>query len=1353
MLDKPAYFPLPPSSLRLQQQERRLPLYHSPIAVMSNRERDRLAGRLSPEPHLEMMRPVSPFQSKRQFAHQQLQSNHPSDSLNSHYHSQPNSQSYAQARPSRVPEMTTTSTHSSNAYSKPGAYKGEGRSARGVQRDADISPALRMMSYDTSMTPPSSDGGHGRSAHTHARETHTILDRTEHIRSTSPEPVGGKRKDPSWRKPAPKYIPTPPSTPPPTLYERFLPSSNEPVPPVPTNAQPLPVKTYSTPTPLSRVPPPRPGRTETDHHVPAMFRELKMNHDPPRTKLAPSQPQSQSQPNAQVVPFSKSIATLTSSLKPVQTQAQTQTQTQAQAQTQTQAQVQVQAQVQPPPPLPVRAQISHSAQTHAPVRVEASALAQTAGHSFSPLTLTPAQPPKVSDVRGESPKSALVHPQPKKVPSMAQLVAMVLPSRSPSPKILPLTENGNVSPPKPAVAVRSQSQTPPQLTVLGVESTRTPSPAHRLEESHSSCAACVQLLPDQVLLPPSAASSAKSSRSVSPHSSPLQIPAPLPVRPRSPAPVIPQYAPPPPPFPPPPPNTPIVAPRPRSIGPLQFQLSSKLIEQSAAAKLAPVACASTEEKLGVERKHTPPLRTYLATPPTTPPSAKHSEPETKSEDAVLVSSPVVALIGRSRSPAPPTSSVPMSIAAPVPRPALTGQKELLVQDENRTPRDALSISRPTTPVPMLTPPVPPSTPTNAGAKEDRTPPLPMDWKETITRAIRSSVNPNLPMVTQATEHDKKSSTLSPTKPSHQVLDEEKDDLASTYVITESWQEETGHATTALELHVHEVEARHISDIVDANLPLEDKKEQLVQAPTRSPGHFSPAPEVFLIRTPETITTPKQRVVPDSIQIPPLMRPSKPALLGEFPPRSRSPAPRTKVSRHPATEITSAQEKEESRTKISLDLASVTAGPSLSPHITQQVESTSRSHASGLRKRAKTPCPPDEEWTAVERQDTRQEVSEGFDFSQGLASTSPRAVSPEPSSARVVSPPPRNQSLGSKRHLPLTNSDTGHEEIYDQVPNHTYPSSPPATVRSLSPSPQPQPLTKPSRSHAHGHSKRLAAHEVTQQPFRPPTPPLPSHYRKKRSNDVLPSESFGAFMKPAVHVIYPDTSTSHGHSLSSDSVLALSGPRPPQNSGSTRPDFNDNIYSYTGERERPQSPSLLSSTSLDKDQDEYEETEAQKYPPVPPKARRSDVNHRGPPSGDELGPDFSIQRATRGRYPSTPLGQARAHTLTLPPPSGSSRGAQSNRAERAPNATPRARRMHQPHATKAARSTSEKVVRNNIVQPVARSKSSPLPSSRNRQRKGFWGLVGLWARVFMSKFRTLASPSPSPTQSSTQGGYY
>lgn len=45
-----------------------------------------------------------------------------------------------------------------------------------------------------------------------------------------------------------------------------------------------------------------------------------------------------------------------------------------------------------------------------------------------------------------------------------------------------------------------------------------------------------------------------------------------------------------------------------------------------------------------------------------------------------------------------------------------------------------------------------------------------------------------------------------------------------------------------------------------------------------------------------------------------------------------------------------------------------------------------------------------------------------------------------------------------------------------------------------------------------------------QAFRPPTPPHPSsslpvsHYRKKRSEDVLPGEGLQTFMKPPVHVV-------------------------------------------------------------------------------------------------------------------------------------------------------------------------------------------------------------------------------------------
>lgn len=159
-----------------------------------------------------------------------------------------------------------------------------------------------------------------------------------------------------------------------------------------------------------------------------------------------------------------------------------------------------------------------------------------------------------------------------------------------------------------------------------------------------------------------------------------------------------------------------------------------------------------------------------------------------------------------------------------------------------------------------------------------------------------------------------------------------------------------------------------------------------------------------------------------------------------------------------------------------------------------------------------------------------------------------------------------------------------------------------------------------------------------------------------------------------------------------------------------------------------------------------------YPQVPPKGRRHEASTNVTPS---LAPsDFTIQHATRGqvRYPSALVGQARAHILTLPPSDNSSRSREN--IDGSFRSDPRSRNVPQPRANKAARSHSEKVLRKHEnVHPVARSRSTPIPSSRQRSRRGFWRIFGVWARVFMSKFRAWKAPTPSVSQSSEYGGYY
>ncbi|THH11492.1 hypothetical protein EW145_g617 [Phellinidium pouzarii] len=1107
---------------------------------------------------------------------------------------------------------------------------------------------------------------------------------------------------------------------------------------------------------------------------------------------------------------------------------------------------------------------------------------------------------KGPDVKNGPQKSTLVHPQPKKVPSMAQLVAMVLPSRSPSPKpstpeaVPTRTEKEMIDtaqPLKSFVAVQSQSQAlTPKLTVKDTSS-RTPSPAIHGDHGTYSATSRTHLQPYQVSLPPSTGSSAKSSRSVSPYSSPTKVAVSLPIRSRSPTPVIPQYAPPAPPFPPPPPNTPIYAPRPKSLILPQSKLVAILAEQAQyenneAEQISTKSTQAEEQRPTIEHDRTPSPHSGMVTPPTTPPSSKKAQTTTINED-VQATSILSMTNSRPHSPALPSTTVSL----PVHRHVTTIPLSSLQQVEDIPVReDSPSILRPTTPPPMLSTLAlaPPPTLANVMTKEMHAPPckLPSDWKETITRVTRSSAIPNLQEPTQA-GFDEALSMLPPIKPTLQALPEGRDDGASAYVNTGAWLEQIEQATTALGLEIHEVEQRRASKIVDVNLSLDDKGKEIALISSSPQIYPSPLEVASQKSTPTSVT--KQRITHEL----PMLGSSNLTKPVGLPPRSRSPIQRSKTPQRIAA-VTQPQDNEEDWSLIAPELESLLAGTFFSPP--QSADSTSRSHSSGPRKRPKTPRPRVEGREVIQQNmhlGVPQEIPDC-----AVVTVSPQVVPSELPSSRCISPPPRNQSLGpkkrsprldpghteysdtesshahsssslprnqalvtkkrstptgsdlghvenndqesgrthpssplprnqnspgTKKRYPPTGSETGHIEYNDQEsgvtyssspvpkdqvlgtkksnpptysdsghvayndqesshshpssppsrnqflstkkqyphigsdsdhieyndqePSHTYPSSPPSTARLLSQSRQTQATTKSPRGH--GQHKRLPTPEMTQT-FRPPTPPLPSHYKKKRSNDVLPSEPFSAFIKPAVHVIYPDTSTSYGHSMSGDSVLVMAGPKPPPNYRPVYPEVNDDLPPNRGERKRQlaQSPSPVTSlVSLDKEQEKaYETPEALiDCPPAPPKSQRHDVIAQEPSLGHDQYPDFTIQHASRGRYTSAPIGQARAHTLTLPSASSRSRATHTHghRTERSPSTTSRSRRTQQPHATKAARSLSEKVpVNKNNVQPLARSKSSPLPSSRHHQRRGFWRLFGLWARVFMSKFKTWTSPSPS-----------
>lgn len=277
MLDKTAYFPPPPSSMRWHQQEQQQQSNQFSSTMAAQGKDPQLTGRLSPE--LEIMRPISPFQVKRQLPHQHVQTEQRSNTLSSYHQSRPlPGHSYDRVPP--VLEMTVPTSASSSARPR---YKGEPTNMRGQHKDSDISPALRMMSYETNLNaPPSSDLGHSYPRHAMAttqRERRIIQEsRPENARPNSPE--GGRRRNPGWRKPVPKFNPTPPSTPP-SNGESILSSAhndllneNYPIPREDAHARSVPPKAVTTPAVPTQEPPPRPTRAETAPNVPVMFREL-----------------------------------------------------------------------------------------------------------------------------------------------------------------------------------------------------------------------------------------------------------------------------------------------------------------------------------------------------------------------------------------------------------------------------------------------------------------------------------------------------------------------------------------------------------------------------------------------------------------------------------------------------------------------------------------------------------------------------------------------------------------------------------------------------------------------------------------------------------------------------------------------------------------------------------------------------------------------------------------------------------------------------------------------------------------------------------------------------------------------
>ena len=121
--------------------------------------------------------------------------------------------------------------------------------------------------------------------------------------------------------------------------------------------------------------------------------------------------------------------------------------------------------------------------------------------------------------------------------------------------------------------------------------------------------------------------------------------------------------------------------------------------------------------------------------------------------------------------------------------------------------------------------------------------------------------------------------------------------------------------------------------------------------------------------------------------------------------------------------------------------------------------------------------------------------------------------PDKGTVRAMSPPPRVPSRNEARTQESKGkSGTGHRATWDGH-GQTFAQS----LEAASPLPALRPLSPPAAQNTQQTQKQHNHHEVHQM-FRPPTPPITSHYRKKRSYDQLPAEAFGSFMKPPVHVV-------------------------------------------------------------------------------------------------------------------------------------------------------------------------------------------------------------------------------------------
>ena len=464
-------------------------------AILAQRQHlDDEKRRLSPEPHLEMMRPVSPFKNKRQVPNHQGDQHsrvtHPSayrpvnanvNPVSGHRGpaSSSTSNAHAYRRPTRVQEASGTglnaSTNANASLSKHGAAHGQYKSrprdtGRGGTLDsqsttANTNPAVQMLSHRSSTTPASSDTGHSSSrnggthsqSHSHAHGQDGLNDlgaRRERGYMSSPESVSSPkgRKNPSYRKPAPKFIPTPPSTPPTASANALGTVTEDLVPPMPSIAH---VQKEANATPMVKKvqvqePPPRPARATSVPPSTQFFIPSKSSNAPAKTDRRPMR----DAPASSKLKISAPLETLSA---PKQTQTL----------------------ISPPQTRPAApSQAARTLNTTPSTRSQtASSVPQPSARpvvqtrSRSPLPPPPSQlPPQPTGhpAKVEEKKQPTVYPQPKKVPSLAQLVESARPTRTPSPSVPPKDVET-----KRDVRIQPRAPSPANVPVISVTSAIT----------------------------------------------------------------------------------------------------------------------------------------------------------------------------------------------------------------------------------------------------------------------------------------------------------------------------------------------------------------------------------------------------------------------------------------------------------------------------------------------------------------------------------------------------------------------------------------------------------------------------------------------------------------------------------------------------------------------------------------------------------------------------------------------------------------------------------------------------------------------------------------------------------------